>query len=205
MNIFQKMWVALVEWIGTIHWKPKNLLTEEDTAQLRELLTKDYYILLSHRNNHLSTYMISFANLFVNGKLSYWSHAFMNLEDEVKNDNDFIFAEAIGSGVITSHFKDVVDVNGLVLLKPKHLTIDKWTAILDTAKENMGRPYDNLFNLKSDKELSCVELVRDCLQADPNYATNFANFERMIAKYKNLTPQMYYDCPDFEVVWELRK
>ena len=205
MNIFQKAWVAVVETIGKVHWKPKNLLDETEREILRQFLAKDYYVLLSRRKNHLSTYMISFANLFVAGKMSYWSHAFMNMEDTVKDDNDFIFAEAIGSGVKTSHFDEVVDVNGIVLLKPKHLTIDKWTSILDTAKENMGRPYDNLFDLASDKELSCVELVRDCLQADPDYLTNFAEFERLISENKNLTPQMYYDCPDFEVVFEVRR
>lgn len=205
MNIFQRIWVSVVEFIGKVHWKPKNLLSDEDKEQLRQLLAKDYYVLLSRRNNHLSTYMISFANLFVAGKFSYWSHAFMNLEDEVKTDDDFLFAEAVGSGVKASNFDEVMDVNAVVLLKPKNLIIDKWTAILDTAKENMGRPYDNLFDLKSDRELSCVELVRDCLQSDPDYATNFANFEQMIYQKKNLTPQMYYDCPDFEVVWEIRK
>lgn len=199
------MWVGVVELIGKIHWKPTNLLEATECEILRQYLAKDYYVLLSHRKNHLSTYMISFANLFVAGKLSYWSHAFMNLEDEVKTDSDFIFAEAIGSGVKISHFDEIADVNGIVLLKPRNLTIDKWTAIFDIAKENMGRPYDNLFDLKSDKELSCVELVRDCLQGDPDYATNFAEFEKLIAKRKNLTPQMYYDCPDFEVVWEVRR
>jgi len=128
----------------------------------------------------------------------------MNLEDEVKTDDDFMLIEAIGSGVTETPFKDVFNVNGVVLLKPKNLTINKWTAILDRAKTELGKPYDNLFDLKNDKALSCVELVRVALQADPDYATNFAEFERMIKKEKNLTPQMFYDCSDFEIVYEVR-
>jgi hypothetical protein len=41
--------------------------------------------------------------------------------------------------------------------------------------------------------------------AEPDYQENFANFEKMIKERKNLTPQMFYDCPDFEVVYEVRK
>ena len=40
---------------------------------------------------------------------------------------------------------------------------------------------------------------------DPDYYTNFANFEKLIAERKNLTPQMFYECPDFEVVFEIRR
>ena len=205
MNIFQRAWVEIVQFFGKIHWRPRNLLQENEHKQIKEFLTPNYYVILTRRNNHLSTYMIAFANFFLTGKFSYWSHALMNLEDEVKTDDDFMLIEAIGKGVTTSHFNDVFDVNGVVLLKPKNISIEKWTAILDEARENLGKPYDNLFDLKSDKAMSCVELVRDALQADPDYATNFAEFERMIKERKNLTPQMFYDCPDFEVVYEIRR
>jgi len=43
------------------------------------------------------------------------------------------------------------------------------------------------------------------MRAMPNYATNFANFERMVQRKENITPQSFYDCPDFEVVWEVRR
>jgi hypothetical protein len=76
--------------------------------------------------------------------------------------------------------------------------------MLDRAKSDVGKPYDTLYDFAQAQKLSCIELVRNCLQADPNYATNFANFEAMLVKYGELTPQMLYDCPDFEVVWEVR-
>jgi hypothetical protein len=205
MNIFQRVWVETVEFFGKIHWRPKNLLTEDEHRKIKELLGPNYYVILTRRNNHLSTYMIAFANFVLTGKFSYWSHALMNLEDEVKTDDDFLLIEAIGAGVTTNHFNKVFDCNGVVLLKPKNMTIEDWTAVLDKAKTELGKPYDNLFDLKSDKALSCVELVRTALQADPDYATNFAEFEQMIRKRKNLTPQMFYECPDFEVVYEVRR
>jgi hypothetical protein len=205
MNIFQRAWVSVVVTLGKMHWSPKNLIIDSEKQRIRELLVFDYYVILTRRNNHFSTYMISFANFVLTGKFSYWGHAFMNLEDEVKTDDDFIFVEAVGTGVHETHFDNVFDVNSVVLLKPKNLTIEKWTAILDEAKRNEGKPYDNLFDLKNDNAMSCVELVRDALQADPDYATNFAHFEAMIAKRKNLTPEMFYQCEDFEVVCQIRR
>lgn len=205
MNIFQRTWVEIVQFFGKIEWRSKNTLTDEDHAKIKDLLAPNYYVILTRRNNHLSTYLISLANFLLTGKFSHWAHALMNLEDEVKTDDDYLLIEAIGKGVTTSHFNEVFDVNSVVLLKPKNISVEKWTSILDAARENLGRPYDNLFDLKSDKAMSCVELVRDALQADPDYATNFAEFERMICERKNLTPQMFYECADFEVVYEVRR
>jgi hypothetical protein len=205
MNIFQKAWVTVVENFGKIHWKSKNLLTDEELDKIQEILTPNYYVILTRRNNHLSTYMVSFANFFLTGKFSFWSHALMNLENSVNSREDFILVEAIGKGVTLSHFNEVFDVNAVVLLKPKNLSVEKWTAILDKARNSVGKPYDNLFDLKNDSAMSCVELVRHALQADPDYATNFAQFEAMIRERKNLTPQMFYECLDFEVVYEIRR
>jgi len=205
MNIFQKAWVAFIERVGKIHWAPKNTLTAEEQDHIRKLLVKNYYIMLSRRNNHMSTYFISIGNFFLSGKFSYWSHAFMNCEDEVKSDDDFRIIEAIGAGVEYTPFDKVFDVNGVVVLKPKNMTIEHWTLVLDKATTELGKPYDNLFDLKNDKALSCVELVRTALKADPDYDKNFSNFESLITKRKNLTPQMFYECPDFEVVYEVRK
>jgi hypothetical protein len=205
MNIFQKIWVAVIEKIGKIHWAPKNTLTADEQDHIRKLLVGNYYVMLSRRNNHMSTYMIAFANFVLSGKFSYWSHAFMNAEDQVTQDSDFRIVEAIGVGVEYTPFDKVFDCNSVVLLKPKNMAIEDWTLVLDKARTEIGKPYDNLFDLKNDQALSCVELVRTALKADPDYDTNFANFEALINKRKNLTPQMFYDCPDFEVVYEVRR
>ncbi len=204
MNIFQKIWVAVIECIGRIHWKPKNILTTEEQDHIRQLLIDNYYIMLSRRNNHMSTYMVSFANFVLTRKFSFWSHAFMNLEDKVNTDDDFLIIEAIGTGVQTTHFSQAFDVNSVVLLKPKCMSMGDWTTVLDKANSELGKPYDNLFDLRNDNALSCVELIRTALKATPNYDKDFPHFEEMIKQNKNLTPQMFYDCKDFEIVLEIR-
>jgi uncharacterized protein YycO len=205
MNIFQSIWVAFIKKVGKIHWSPKDTLTVEEQDIIRKKLKKNYYVMLSRRNNHLSTYFISMGNFLLTGKFSYWSHAFMNVEDKVKSDDDFRIVEAIGTGVKYTPFEKAFDVNGVVLLQPKGMTSKDWNLAMEKINSEVGKPYDNLFDLKNDKALSCVELVRTALMADPDYATNFANFEAMIAKEQNLTPEMFYDCPDFEKVFEIRR
>lgn len=128
----------------------------------------------------------------------------MNVEGDVVSDTDFRLVEAVGVGVKYSGFAQVFDVQGVCLMKPKSMSLDAWTAVMDKAKTQLGKPYDTIFDLKEDTHLSCVELVRNALMAEPNYERDFAHFEKMITSSKNLTPQMFRDCPDFEVVYEIR-
>lgn len=202
--LFDKVVTAIVLFIGTIHIGLSHALDGNDQDKIRQMLTKDYYIVVTRRRNHLSTWTTMIADRIITGKWSYYAHALMNLEDAVDTDEDFRLMEATAIGTHYSPFGDVFNCNSTALLKPKSMTIDQWTAVMDKAKTDLGKPYDTLFQIAQDQQLDCVELVRNALQADVNYATNFANFEALIAKYKYLTPQMFYDCPDFEVVTEIR-
>ncbi len=208
---FGPVFDKFVTLIGKINWKQKHPITSADKDKLRELLEKDYYIIVTRHGNHLSTYAIALGNFLIRGKFSFYSHVLMNLEDEVKDDNDFRFVEAIGAGSRYSNFEEIFgngtwdDPDAVALLKPKSMSIDEWTAVLDKAKTQVGKPYDTLFDLANDQQVSCVELVRNALMGSPNYFTEFANFEAMINKAKNLTPQMFRDCPDFEVAYEIKK
>jgi hypothetical protein len=202
---------AVLDWIintlGKIDWHmPANKrLRPEDLQALRDRLAPHYYVMVTRNGSHLSAYLVGLGNFLLTGKFSYWSHVLMNLENTVVTDADFRFVEADRYGVKYSTFADITKVNAIALLKPKALSLDDWTKVLDdAAAQYVGRPYDNLFDLANDSRLSCVELVRDILMKLPNYATDFANFEAMIASKHNLTPTMYYECPDFEIVYEVR-
>jgi uncharacterized protein YycO len=200
--------VSFVNWIGHTTWPTTDVITEEERNEIRVRLQPHYYIILTRHNGYLSSYAIAFAHWVLTGfrRGGYYAHSLMNLEDDVTTDDDFMLVEATGSGVHLSKFADVFDAqcSSVALLKPKSMTIDEWTVVLDKAKTQLGKPYDSLFNLKSDRALSCVELVRISLMTLPDYHERFANFERMIKEYKNLTPQMFYECEDFEVVYEVR-
>lgn len=201
--------------IGKIHWEWLAELTtgryyrvtDDEQNQIRQLLTKDYYIILTRRKTHLSTHAINFSHWVLTRfkRWGYYSHSLMNLEDEVKSDSDFRLIEATNkTGVAYVPFNRVFDCDSVALLKPKTMTVDQWTAVLDNLKTHEGKRYDTIYQLADASKMSCVELVRTALMATPDYHTNFANFEALIAKSNNLDPHMFYTCGDFEVVYEVR-
>lgn len=205
-KFFSKLISPVMMWIGSVHWKQRNAITDDDKRIIKNMITDDYFIILSRRSNHLSTYFISLASFVLTGRFGYWSHSFMNLEDDVKSDDDFRLIEAVGTGIKYSTFEETFgEIDGVVLLIPKNMTLAEWTDVLDKAKSQLGKPYDSLFDLKTDKALSCVELVRTALMVLPDYETRFAKFEALIQKRKNLTPQMFYDCEDFEIHYQVRR
>lgn len=167
------------------------------------MLAKDYYILASRRSNYVTTFLINLSHFVLTGKWGFYSHVFMNLEDVVSSDSDFRFIEATGTGVRYSTFADVMDpIDAIALIKPKNMALADWTAALDAAKSCLGRPYDNLFNLKNDLEINCVELIYIALKKTPDYFKNFAEFEKIVKKVGKLTPDMFVNCADFEVVYK---
>ena len=207
----------VLTFIGSINWEWLRQifsynglhysLTPQDHAKLRELLKPDYYFIVTRRNSHLSTYLVSLVSLFTTGKFSHYSHSLMNVDDgNIRNDQDFKLVEATSKGVHYSTFTKVFDCDSVALLKPKNLSAEEWTFVLDKLLNNLGKQYDNLFDILDDTHLSCIELCRNALQGEPNYEQDFKNFEYMIKKYSyKLTPQMLYDCTDFEVVFEVRR
>jgi hypothetical protein len=212
--MFSALIDKFITFIGSIRWvsvkqfftgKEFNL-TEDDHNTLRDLLAANHYIILTRRNANLSTYAISFAHFFLTLRKGYYSHALMNLEGDVASDSDFRLVEATKShGVAVAEFMHVFNCDSVVVLKPKNMTVDEWDAALEKAANQIGKKYDTLYNLADEEAMSCVELIRVALKGEPNYSTDFANFERMISKYNNLTPQMFYTCEDFEVVFEARR
>ena len=199
--------------LGKIHWDSVKKfftgshyeLTVDEQNNIRSLLQDNYYIILTRRETHLSTYAINISHLFLTGRLGYYSHGLMNLEDTVNNDADFRLIEATGAfGVAYTEFMKVFDCDSVALLRPKNMSADEWVAAMDKLKQQEGKEYDTLYDLRDDAKVSCVELIRTALKGSPNYDVDFANFEKMIAKASNLDPQMIYECPDFIVEYEVR-
>lgn len=216
MKLFlRKIIASIIPKISWITWNgPRALinggvffeLKESDWNYLENSLAKNYYIILTRNASHLSTYLVSLGNYVATGKFGYWGHALMNLEgDNPTIDHGFKLMEATRTGVHYSSFMEVFMCDSYALLKPKDVHPDDWTIIMDKLLQQPGKKYDDLFDLANDKQLSCVELVRLGLQSLPDYSIRFANLEKMIKENgNNLTPEMFYDCPDFEIVKEVK-
>lgn len=196
--------INYIEWsflFGKRYWK----LTEDDWNELRALCKENHYIILIRRRTHLTTYLIGAATFLKTGKFGYWSHALMNLEDEVSSDSDFRFVEATAEGVHYSSFSRVFDCDAVCLLRPRGFSDEDWTGAMNRLLSDVGKPYDMLFNLKSDKQLSCVELVLDALKGAKDFHIDLKHLKKMISSRKNLVPDMYYECVDLEIVYEKRR
>lgn len=208
--MFRNVWESLVNFvvekiIGPVRWDNRDPVTEEQKFEIEKRLVDDYYIIVTRRKTHLSTFFINLGHWFLTFKWGFYTHVLMNLEDEVASPEDFRLIEAVGVGTKYSTLDEIlVDVDSIALLKPVSMTLDDWTAAMDRAKQYLYTPYDTLFDLKTDYKISCVELIRLAMQAVPDYGLKFANFEKMIADNRNLTPQMFLDCPDFHIVYEIR-
>lgn len=211
---------GVLKWIcylfSIIHWERIQAfinggmyykLTELDHDNLRALLKPNYYFILTRRRCHLTTYLISIASKITTGKFSHYTHALMDIgSGNTLDDSSFRLIEATNIGVHFSTFMQVFDCDSVALLKPKNVLTKDWTLIIDKALADSGKEYDDLFDISSNDRVSCIELCRDALEALPDYSYKFSNFEKMIKENKNnLTPQMLYDCPDFEIVYEVRR
>lgn len=205
-TLYQRFQIWFIQTFAKIHVKQTKKLDDAERAYIQEACAKDYYLILTKRSNYFSAFMINFGHWFLTGRWGFFTHVLMNLEDTVEDENDFRFIEATGTGTHYSSFGDVFDpVDAVALLKPKSMTLEEWTAALDRAKTYLGTPYDNLLDLKNNLEINCVELIRLALESLPDYSTRFADLERIVAKYGKLTPSMFADCTDFEIVWVVKK
>lgn len=191
-------------------------LKSSDRESARDLMTLGSYLWVSRRDSHLTTYLISFLDWLLvlktwikNGhegmrpRFGFWSHAFMNYDD-----NEIV--EAIGKGVVKNFFDDAFDCDAIAAMVPRNISRLEWAVlqpkIVKELEKQVGKKYDTNFDLSSEDQVSCIELVRLVLKKEvEDYDLKFANFETMIKMYKNVTPQMLYESKDFVVVWEVRR
>jgi hypothetical protein len=175
-------------------------ITDKELDAIRKILTTTNCIGLSRRKTHLTTYLIGLGSYLTTGKWDYWTHAFMNIEGDVTNDNDFILVEATAPGVHQSTFMEVFDCDSVCLLIPYNFTPEKWAAVVAKIPSEYGKKYDTLLQYKNDTKVDCIQLIRSLFMAEKNYLNDFAEFEALIQSKKQLTPQMLFDCSDFQEI-----
>ncbi len=181
-------------------------LKEHDHDIIRSLLKENYLIVLTRRKSHLTTYIIFVLNYLYTRKKPYYTHAFMNVEGDITNNMDYKIIEATASGVHYSTFMQVFDCDSVVLLKPKGVPLTEWTAVLDNVKAQLGLPYDNIFDITTKTSVTCAEMVYQGLLSLPDYQKRFPKLLSLLeAEKHNLAPQNFYECGDFDIVYECRR
>lgn len=178
-------------------------MTAPDVKQVAMKLLMDRYVGLSYRKTHLTSFFISLVHFVLTGVWRKWSHAWINVDDEISDPLGMQIFESVGAGAIVSPFWDVIVVDAVVLLKPKFVKEQDWDKIHKVLLSQQGTAYDTRGRCKDISELNCVErVVVAILTVD---STALPNLKKMMDKKKQLTPQMLYDCGDFEICLEIRR
>lgn len=177
-------------------------LTESDWDEIKKVLDTGYFIILTEDRSHLSSWMVKAAHFALTRKWSSYSHALVNVESD--NDFKYKFVEAIGTGVRQCGFSQVFKCDSICILKPKYYTNEQVEKTMGKAMQFIGKKYDKRFRYNDEDQMSCVEIARSSLKDLPDYEKEMRVFEYMISSTKNLTPPMFRQCPDFEVVLEIK-
>jgi hypothetical protein len=204
MSKYSTLFYRFYHWLATIppriSWSKKHDLTDSERDAVAKKLASGYYIILTGSSHHLSSVIVSFLSWIKTGKWAKYSHVLMNCDNIENADqrDQFKFVEATAKGVAYATFDEVFACDRACLLTPKTVSNEEWTRIIDALLTELGRPYDDLFDLADASHLSCVEVVLDALKA-ADYADDFKNLAELIKKEGNLVPEMYRDCSDFTV------
>ena len=207
MSRYQNVFYRVYHWLATIppkiSWGRQHRITDQQRDILAQVLASGYYVILTGSSHHLSSVIVSFFTWCKTGHWGRYSHVLMNC-DNIENSEDrdlFKFVEATARGVAYATFDQVFACNRVCLLTPKTVSNAEWTRVIDALLDQIGRPYDDLFDLADATHVSCVEVVLAALAA-ADYAEDFANLAEMIKNQGNLVPEMYRDCVDFTVAVE---
>lgn len=208
MSKYTTPFYRFYHWLATIppkiSWSKTRGISDADRDILAKKLASGYYIILTGSSSHLSSVLVSFLSWIKTGKWAKYSHVLMNCDniEDAADRGAFKFVEATAKGVAYATFDEVFACDRVCLLTPKNVSNEEWTKIIDALLTELGRPYDDLFDLADSSHLSCVEVVLNALQA-ANYTDDFKNLSTLIQQEGNLVPQMYRDCSDFIVDLEL--
>ncbi len=194
-------WLAKIP--PKISWSSKHAITDEDKELIAEKLASGYYVILTGNKSHLSSVLVSLLSWIKTGKWARYSHALMNCDNitDPSQRGGFKFVEADVKGVVYTTFDEVFTCDYVCLLTPANIENGEWTTIIDALINQVGKPYDDLFDLADSTRVSCVEVVLNALEAADNDKELLA-LKLEIASEGNLIPQMYRDCSDFKVDYE---
>ena len=207
MSRYQTVFYRVYHWLAEIppkiSWSRQHRITNKQRDELAQVLASGYYVILTGSSSHLSSVIVSLLTWCKTGRWGRYSHVLMNA-DNIENAEDrdlFKFVEATAQGVAYATFDEVFACDRVCLLTPKTVSNTEWTRVIDALLSQLGKPYDDLFDLADSTHVSCVEVVLAALAA-ADYAEDFANLAVMIQQQGNLVPEMYRDCADFTVAVE---
>lgn len=181
-------------------WKPSGEIWQK---LLCDSLDKGYYIILTEDRGALSSWGVKLLHFCLTFTWPRYTHALVNVEETTATK--YLFMEAINKGVWFADFNEVFNCDSIVFLSPIWYTQEEFDATVADVYAEIGKDYDIKFNYDDETNRSCVEIARQRMMTLPGYFEKMRRFEYLIKCEKNLTPQMFRDCPDFQVVLEIKR
>ena len=89
----------------------------------------------------------------------------------------------------------------ICILEIKHDTEKDIDLINHELQKQLGKKYDNLFDISDESRVSCVEVVYHSLKKF-DFDKDYPNLAKTITEKNTLTPQMFRDCGDFKILFE---
>lgn len=191
---------------------PAKLSKDELSKVAEHLKTFGHIVLRQISDNEMANFVNTIDKTMYHNE-GYWSSAALSYEGSAPGgDKDFYFifssieAEKDIYGVHYTDLKGYLkEADGVAILVPKNFGVDEWAKAIKDAKEQVGKPYDLLFNHKESSKYTCIELVVHALKAAvPDFAKAFPKLNEVCENNKFLTPQMLYDTQEFSVILEIR-
>jgi hypothetical protein len=212
--------VFFLKLVGNIDFTPirflltgkKYSLTQEDHQKIKDLLSKDHFVILIWRASHLTSYLIAIGHFLLglwvwikNPIRERWptacrySHALNNL----LVPGGFTLFEAIAKGVVESSFEEVFNCDRVCILEIPNLQtfISEYRQRILVKAWHCGYDFD--FNPFDSSSVSCAEYDFYALSGDSRFEQDFEDFHKKILKFRNLDPQMFRDSTSFRVVLEI--
>ena len=200
--------LSSIQWVGlraAFNGGRRFDLTEQEKHYCAQILRSGNYLILTEHKSYLTTYLIGMLSLIKTGKWPTYCHVLMNLDVGNPDDKEgFKLMEATNAGVHYSSFEEVFGCDNLCIIEPKNMDPKEWRIVMKELATQLGKKYDDVFNINDDTHVSCVEMCLESLKASPSFEADFPHLSAMIEKVGNLTPQMYRDCLDFNVIYETK-
>lgn len=191
------------EWLIRIYKNP-SYISLSDKEEIKKLIQEENYIFLTFDPYSFSGMFVIFGTLVKTGRIPEYTHALINLDLDPEDEYEFV--EATSLGVNPSSFEYALGkAKKVCILRFKNYQTNVIKLGVEHVRKNIGKGYDFGFNLSDSSKMTCVELVWDLIKTFPDYEEK-CKFLKFLIEYEGqLTPQMFRDCPDLEVVLEIKK
>jgi hypothetical protein len=141
---------------------------------------------------------------FSTKKWPKYTHILMNLEVDLEDHPDrFLLIESTNSGVHFSTFESIMQCDN-VCLTTVDITRAQWDRVRIGLAKQLGKKYDDLFDIMDNTHVTCVEMCWDAFDELDDRRIILPSLVRKIAIQRHLVPEDFLHGNEFILVYETK-